>query len=334
MKNYIIKILNGMAMGLFSSLLIGLILKQVGTLINWDLLVTFGKIAQLLAAPAIGAGIAHAIGAPGLVIFSSMVSAIMGAGAIKFIGADPIITTGEPVGAMVAALISSEVGRRLAGKTKFDIIILPASVIIIGGMVGKYASPYIATAINEVGQILNFATQQEPFLMGIIISLVMGILLTLPTSSAAIGISFKLSGLAAGASVAGCAAHMVGFAVASFEDNGFSGLISQGLGTSMLQIPNIVKKPIIMLPPILTSIIVGPLSTILFKMQATPEGSGMGTSGLVGQFSTYALMGKSGILGIIILHFLLPAILSYIFTKFMKRHGWIKKGDMKLNIIK
>ena len=334
MKNYFIKVLNGMAMGIFASLLIGLILKQLGTLIHWDLLVTFGKAAQMLAAPAIGAGVAHAIGAPGLVIFSAMAAGIYGGGALTFTDAGAVIKTGEPVGAMVAAVVAAEVGRRLAGKTKFDIIILPASVIIVGGLIGHYISPYISAGINKVGAILNFATQQQPIIMGMIISVVMGILLTLPTSSAAIGISFKLSGLAAGAGVAGCSAHMIGFAIASFEDNGFSGLISQGLGTSMLQIPNIAKKPIIMLPAILTSVITGPLATYVFKMQATPEGSGMGTSGLVGQFSTLQVMGNNGILGIVILHFVLPIVLSYTFTKFMKKKGWIKKGDMKLEVSK
>ena len=330
MKNYFIKVLNGMALGLFSSLLIGLILKQIGVLANIELLVKFGDMAQRLMAPAIGAGVAHAIGAPGLVIFSSMIAGAIGGGAVNTIDGQAIISIGEPVGAFVSALVGAEVGKRIAGKTKVDIILVPATVIIVGGIVGYYLSPAIAKFMNAIGEIINFATKQQPFVMGIIISSVMGIVLTLPTSSAAIGISLGLNGLAAGAAVVGGASHMIGFAVASFKDNGFGGLISQGLGTSMLQISNIVKKPIIMLPAVITSLILGPVSTVLFKMEATPAGSGMGTSGLVGQLSTYEVMGNSGLLGILLLHFILPGVISYIVTSIIRKKGLIKPGDMSL----
>lgn len=334
MKNYFIKVLNGMAWGLFSSLLIGLILRQLGLLLNWDLLVSFGSMAQKLMAPAIGAGVAYAIGAPGLVIFSAMIAGAIGGGAVNTVNGQTILSIGEPVGAFVSALVGAEIGKRLAGKTKVDIIVLPATVIIIGGLVGHYISPYIANGMNYIGEVINFATRQQPFVMGLIISLIMGITLTLPTSSAAIGISLGLSGLAAGAGVAGGAAHMIGFAVASYKDNGFSGLISQGLGTSMLQIGNIVKKPLIMIPAIITSAIVGPLSTVVFKMEATAAGSGMGTSGLVGQFSTVEAMGKEALVGIILLHFILPALISYFISSYMRKKGLIKAGDMKLEVTK
>lgn len=333
-KKYIIRVLNGMALGLFSSLLIGLILKQIGILTNLDILVRFGDIAQRLMAPAIGAGVAHAIGAPGLVIFSSMIAGAIGGGAVNAVDGQTIISIGEPVGALLSSLVGAEVGKRLAGKTKVDIILLPASVIIIGGLVGYYLSPAIAQFMNAIGEIINFATKQQPFLMGIIISSVMGLVLTLPTSSAAIGISLGLNGLAAGAAVVGGASHMIGFAVASYKDNGFGGLISQGLGTSMLQISNIVKKPIILMPAIITSLILGPVSTVIFKMEATAAGSGMGTSGLVGQFSTYEVMGNEGLIGIALLHFILPAVISYTVTKIMRKKGLIKQGDMLLTTSK
>lgn len=330
MKNYFIKVLNGMAQGLFSSLLIGLILKQIGVLAKLDMLVQFGDMAQKLMSPAIGAGVAFSLGAPGLVIFASMIAGAIGGGAVNIVEGQALLSIGEPVGAFISSLIGAEIGRRIAGKTKVDIILLPATVIIIGGLVGNYLSPTIAGAMNAIGEVINFATKQQPIIMGIIISSVMGIILTLPTSSAAIGISLGLNGLAAGAAVVGGASHMIGFAIASYKDNGFGGFISQGIGTSMLQIANIVKKPIIMLPAIITSIILGPVSTVIFKMEANAAGSGMGTSGLVGQFSTYAEMGEKGLLGIILLHFILPGLISYIVTKFMRKKGLIKPGDMKL----
>ena len=334
MKNYLIKVLNGMAQGLFSSLLIGLILKQIGFIVNVNFLVNFGDMAQKLMAPSIGAGVAFALGSPGLVIFSAMVAGAIGGGTVNNIDGQSLISIGEPVGAFVAALVGVEVGKRIFGKTKVDIILVPATVIIVGGLVGVFLSPYISTFMNYIGSIINFATHQQPFIMGVIISVVMGIVLTLPTSSAAIGISLGLNGLAAGAAVAGCAAHMIGFAVASFKENGFSGLISQGLGTSMLQIPNIVKKPIIMLPAIITSAILGPVSTVIFKMEATAAGSGMGTSGLVGQFSTYEVMGQNSLIGILLVHFILPAIIAFFISSLMRKKGWIKEGDMKLPVTK
>lgn len=333
MKKYIIKVLNGMALGLFSSLIIGLILKQLGTLIGNQMIISFGSIAQKLMAPAIGAGVAYSVGSPGLVIFAATISGAIGGGAVNQVDGKTILSIGEPVGAFISALISAEFGKIIFGKTKVDIILIPAVVIIIGGFTGYYCSPLIAKFMKYIGEIINFATQQQPFVMGILISLVMGIALTMPISSAAIGISLSLSGLAAGAAVVGGASHMVGFAVASFKDNGFSGLIAQGFGTSMIQISNIIKKPVIMLPAIISSIIIGPISTVLFKVHSNAIGSGMGTSGLVGQISTYSVMGKSSIIPIIILHFVLPALISYVTVFILRKFNLIKAGDMKLESI-
>lgn len=334
MKSYIVKVLNGMALGLFSSLIIGLILKQVGNLTGLAWLINFGDIAQKLMSPAIGAGVAYSLNAPGLVIFSSMIAGAIGGGSINVIEGSAVISLGEPVGAFLSALVGAEVGRRVSGKTKVDIILVPATTIIAGGLVGVYISPYISLAMNKLGEFINFAAHQQPFIMGILISAIMGFALTMPISSAAIGISLSLTGLAAGAAVTGGAAHMIGFAVASYKDNGIGGLISQGLGTSMIQISNIVKKPIVLLPVIVSSIILGPVSTLVFKMQADSAGSGMGTSGLVGQISTLNVMGRQAIIPIIILHFILPALISYIVTKILYKKGLIQAGDMKLQASK
>lgn len=327
-REYFIKVLNGMALGLFSSLIIGLILKQIGTVAGLDSLVKFGTIAQFMMGPAIGASVAYSLGAPPLAIFAATVTGAIGAGTIK---ADGVVAIGEPVGALVASLLATEVSRRVQGKTKVDIVLVPASAIIVGGFTGLYLSPVISEAMKVIGSVINLATQQSPVPMGILVATLMGIILTLPISSAAIAISLGLSGLAAGASVVGCSTHMIGFAVMSYRENGFGGFIAQGLGTSMIQVPNIIRNPKIFLPPIITSAILGPISTVVFKMKADKIGAGMGTSGFVGQFSTYGVMGNSGILGIVLLHFILPAIMTFFISEWMRKKGWIKSGDMKLN---
>ncbi len=231
-----------MALGLFSSLLIGLIIKQIGTLFDLDLLINFGNLAQkLMGGPAIGAGVAYSVGAPPLGIFASVVSGAIGAGSISFEGTSAIINIGEPVGAFVAALVGAEFSKIIKGKTKVDIVLVPISTILIGGLTGHYIGPFMSAFMDYIGAFINMATELHPIPMGIIVSVVMGIILTLPISSAALAISLKLSGLAAGAATAGCAANMIGFAVASYKENGFGGFIAQGIGTSMLQISNIVK---------------------------------------------------------------------------------------------
>ncbi|MDO5707330.1 MAG: PTS sugar transporter subunit IIC [Andreesenia angusta] len=331
-RKYIIKVLNGMALGLFSSLIIGLILKQLGILIHQEILINSGIIAQHMMAPAIGAGVAYSITKSPLGIFSGLVAGAIGGGAISINADSTIISIGEPVGALVSSLIGVILAKKIEGRTKVDIILVPAVTIVIGGIAGEYLSPIISKMMTAIGEIINFATMQQPIIMGILISLIMGIILTLPISSAAIGISLGLNGLAAGAAIIGCSCHMVGFAIASFRENGIGGLISQGLGTSMIQISNIVKKPIIALPAIISSIILGPIGTTVFKMEGDKIGSGMGTSGLVGQFSTINAMGVESVWKIAIMHFLLPAIISTIISEYMRKKGIIKYGDMKLNI--
>jgi uncharacterized membrane protein len=329
-QNYVINVLNGMAHGLFASLIIGLIIKQIGGIADIAALELFGRIAQLMMGPAIGAGVAYSIGSPPLGIFASMIAGAIGAGTVSFEGGAALLNIGEPVGALVASLAGAEVSRLVSGRTKVDIVIVPAATIIAGGYAGLYAGPWIASMMSMLGDMINLATQMHPLPMGILVSVMMGMILTLPISSAALAISLGLSGLAAGAATVGCCCQMIGFAVQSYRENGLGGLIAQGLGTSMLQIPNIVKNPLIWIPPTISSALLGPLATLFFKMENNRIGAGMGTSGLVGQFGTYAEMGNSAWPGMILLHFLLPAVLTLFFSEFLRKKKLIKPGDMRL----
>ena len=328
----VVSILNGMAQGLFSSLIIGLIIKQIGHYLGISLIENFGQIAQYLTGPAIGIGVALAIGAPNLAIFACAVCGAVGAGTIVLgEGATFLkLVTGEPLGACIAAIAGAYAGKFIKGKTQVDIILVPLFTIIIGALVGTFISPVVSALMNAIGAFVNKLTTLYPLPMGILVSAVVGIILTLPISSAAICISLGLEGLAAGAACAGCCCQMIGFAVSSYRENKIGGLISQGLGTSMLQIPNIWKNWKIWIPPTLTSMIVGPISTCVFKMTNNSAGAGMGTSGLVGQFNAVAVMGTSCLWQIAIVHFILPAILSLAISEFMRKKGYIKDGDMLL----
>lgn len=329
-RSYLIKVSNGMALGLFSSLIIGLILRQCGQLLSIPAVEEFGRVAQFLMGPAIGAGVAFAAGASPLGIFSSLIAGAIGAGTFSFAGGSAAVSIGEPVGALVASWAGAEASRKIAGKTGVDIVLVPAVTILVGGAVGILAGPFIARMMYMIGSAINIATTLHPIPMGIILAVAMGIALTLPISSAALSISLGLSGLAAGASTVGCCCQMVGFAVASFRENRLGGLLAQGLGTSMLQIPNIIRNPWIWLPPTVASAVLGPVSTVLFKMENSRVGAGMGTSGLVGQVSTLEVMGAGAWPGIILLHFLLPAALSLLFSEILRKTGHIRFGDMKL----
>lgn len=336
LRDYIVNVLNGMAWGLFSSLLIGLIIKQIGTLLNLPLLITFGSLAQRLMGPAIAVGVAYALKAPNLAIMSCVAVGAIGAGSITFDGAAASIVTGEPVGAFVAALVAAEVSKLVAGKTKVDIVIVPMVTIIVGGLVGYFISPVMSGFMTGLGAIINRATELQPIPMGIIVSVLMGIILTLPISSAALSISLGLSGIAAGAATVGCCANMIGFAVASFRENGIGGFIAQGIGTSMLQVPNITKNPKIWIPAIVASGILGPVSSAFLKMTSNAQGAGMGTSGLVGQFAMIEVMGSSpGVLmQIALMHFILPGLIAFVVSEILRKKGWIKPGDMTLSQIK
>ncbi|PKK38968.1 putative nicotinate-regulated transporter [Clostridiaceae bacterium JG1575] len=335
-RDYIVRVLNGMAWGLFSSLLIGLITKQIGTLTGLTSLVSFGNIAQRMMGPAIGVGVAHALHAPALVMMSCAAVGAMGAGTVRFLDSgQAFIVIGEPVGAFAAALLASEAGRRIVGKTKVDIVLVPLVTILVGGAASVFISPAMAQVMNALGALINRATELQPIPMGIVLSVLMGIILTLPISSAALAISLGLSGLAAGAATVGCCCNMIGFAVASYKDNGIGGSLAQGIGTSMLQIPNIIKKPVIWLPAILASAILGPISTAVLGMRSNAGGAGMGTSGLVGQFAMTSVMGTSPqvLLQILMMHFILPGVLSGLTAWLLRKKGMLRPGDMTLPTI-
>lgn len=332
LREAFIKSLNGMALGLFSSLLIGLIMKQFASILNLSLIGNFGQLAQLLMGPAIGVGVSFSLNAPPLGIFASAIVGAIGAGSISTSNSQFIIQIGEPVGAYIATIIGVLISKFFDRDSSFKILSIPFMTILFGGLTGIYISPTISKFMTLVGNFINIATELNPIPMGLIISVVMGILLTLPISSAAIAISLGLSGLAAGASVVGCSANMVGFAVISYRDNGFGGFLAQGLGTSMLQIANIVKNPKIWIPPIVASAILGPISTSLLKMENNMVGAGMGTSGLVGQISAFDTMGfnPKTIFLVVLMHFILPGLISYLVYKVMLSKGLIKANDMKI----
>ncbi|OON96852.1 MAG: PTS sugar transporter subunit IIC [Epulopiscium sp. Nele67-Bin005] len=339
-NRYLIDGLSGMAGGLFSTLIIGLIIKQIGVLINSQLLLSLASICTVLTGIGIAIGTAYKLGAKPLVLYASALNGLVGAYAVGFLngtliqnGTIVLSGTGEPLGAFIATIVGVEVGNYISGKTKIDILITPAVTILSGSAAGLLVGPTISNFMFMLGEIIEAATILQPFLMGIVISVLMGIFLTLPISSAAISIILGLSGIAAGASTVGCCSQMIGFAIISFKDNGIDGLFAQGLGTSMLQIPNIVKNPKIWIPSILTSAILGPLSTVVFKLENVASGAGMGTSGLVGPLLAWeATTGSSFEKGIaiLLLCFILPAILNFIIYKFMYNKGLIKDGDMKL----
>lgn len=331
-REYIIKVLNGMALGLFASLIIGLILQQIGVYSGIELIERFGRAGQHLMGPAIGVGVAYSVGASPLGMFAAVVTGALGAGTVVQAEAGLMLAIGEPVGALLAALAGAELAKLVQGRTKMDIILVPATAILVGGLTGTFLAPAVAALMTAIGEFINLLTGLYPLPMGALVAVSMGMILTLPISSAAVAISLGLSGLAAGAATIGCACQMVGFATASFRENRYGGLVSQGLGTSMIQIPNIVRNPRIWVPPIVASALLGPVGTVVFGMESNRVGAGMGTSGLVGQFATLETMGAAGILGIVLLHFVLPAAISLAVSEYMRRKNWIRSGDMALDV--
>ena len=320
LKRYAIDALNFMALGLFSTLIIGLILKNIGVWAVLPWLIEAGSQAQAAMGAAIGVGVAYALQAPPLVLLSSTITGLAGA------------ALGGPVGCFLAAAFGAEFGKLVSKITVVDIIVTPAVTICVGIAVAQLLGSPISALMNQIGGFIMWSVELQPLLMGMVVSVVMGIILTLPISSAAIAISLSLSGLAAGAATVGCCCQMIGFATMSFRENRWGGLLSQGLGTSMLQMPNIVRNPKIRLPPIIASAVLGPLSTLVFQMSNIPSGAGMGTSGLVGQIGTIEAMGDSSQiwLMILLLHFILPALLTLLIAAVFRRKGWIKTGDLSL----
>ena len=346
LKRYGIDALGAMAQGLFCSLLIGTIINTIGTQFHLafltqpvamvgDVTYTVGGIATAMSGPAMACAIAYALQSPPLVLFS-MISVGFAANALG--GA------GGPLAVLIIAIVAAECGKAISKETKVDILVTPLVTIGIGVFLSWLIAPPIGKAASWVGQLIMWATELQPFLMGILVSVLVGMALTLPISSAAICAALGLTGLAGGAAVAGCCAQMIGFAVISFKENRWGGLVSQGIGTSMLQMGNIVKNPRIWIAPTLASAITGPLATCLFKLQmnGAPVSSGMGTCGLVGQIGVYtgwvndiAAGTKAAItafdwIGLVLISFILPAIFSLLFHIIVKKLGWVKEGDMKI----
>lgn len=334
-ERYLIDAMGAMAKGLFASLLIGTILSTAGTQLYLAFLSDIGSYASGAAGAAMAASIAWALHAPQLVLFT-----MVGVGA----AANSLGGAGGPLAVYIIAIIATECGKLVSGETKVDILVTPAVTLIVGAGLSMLWAPAIGAAASSLGSVIMWATEQQPFIMGIIVAVVTGIALTLPISSAAICAALSLTGLAGGAAVAGCCAQMIGFAVMSYKENGVGGLASQGIGTSMLQMPNIIRNPRIWLPPIFASAITGPLATCLFHLQnnGPAVSSGMGTCGFVGQIGIYTgwisdienglKTGISGMdwLGMVLICFVLPAVLSVLFCRMEKKLGWIKDGDMKL----
>lgn len=355
-KRYGIDALGAMAQGLFCSLLIGTILNTIGTQFNVEFLnqvvatlgsgdkqitYTVGGLASAMSGPAMAVAIGYALQAPPMVLFSLVT--------VGF-ASNALGGAGGPLAVLFVAIIAAEFGKAVSKETKIDILVTPIVTILIGVGAAWVIAPPIGAAANAFGQLIVQTTKLQPFWMGMLVSVLVGIALTLPISSAAICSALGLVGLAGGAAVAGCCANMVGFAVLSFKENGWGGLVSQGIGTSMLQMPNIVKNPKIWLPAILTSAITGPIATCLFKleMNGAPINSGMGTCGLCGQLGVWtgwvapsekALASGAAAMvptafdwvGLILISFVLPAVLCWLFGIFFRKIGWIKEGDLQLS---
>ena len=346
-RRYGVDARGAMAQGLFCSLLVGTILNTLGSQLHIGFLTatvatvnetayTIGGLASAMVGPAMAVAIGHALAAPPMVLFSLIPVGF----ATNAIGG-----AGGPLAVYVVAVIASEAGKLISKETKIDILVTPIVTILVGvGLAYLIAAP-IGTAASYVGKIIMMATDLQPLLMGIAVSVIVGIALTLPISSAAICAALGLTGLAGGAAVAGCCAQMIGFAVMSFRENRWGGLVSQGIGTSMLQMPNIVKNPRIWIPPTLASAITGPIATCVFRLQmnGAAVNSGMGTCGFCGQIGVYtgwvadmeaglkAAITATDWIGLVLICFVLPAILSWAFGLFFRKIGWIKEGDLKLN---
>lgn len=328
-RDYFITALSYMALGLFSSLIMGLIMKTAGEQIEALSYVKLGLQFQEMGSfamdnkimgGAIGVAIAYGLKAPPLVLFSALFAGAFGA------------ELGGPAGSYVAVLFATELGKIVYGLTRVDIIVTPFVTILVGFITGKLIGVPINTFMVWFGEVINWSTTQHPFVMGIIVAVLMGWALTAPISSVAIAFMLSLDGLAAGAAAIGCSAQMIGFAVTSYRDNGFGGFLAQGIGTSMLQVPNIIKNPAILIPPTVAGIILAPIGTVMLGMTNNTAGAGMGTSGLVGQIMAFETMGftMNVFWMVVSVHIIGPAIISVIFAIILRKIGWIKQGDMKI----
>ena len=320
-KVYFVDAMGAMAYGLFASLLIGTIFGTLGEKLGLALFTKIAEFCKSATGPALGLAIAYALKAPQLVLFS--------AAAVGFAGN----ALGGPVGAFLASIVGTEFGKLVSKETRVDIIVTPLVTILIGALVAIFIGPGVSALMTGLGVVIMKATELQPVLMGVVVSVIVGVVLTLPISSAALCVMLGLSGIAAGAATAGCCAQMIGFAVMSFSENGWGGLLAQGLGTSMLQMGNIVKNPRIWIPPTLAAAVTGPIAAAVFRMESVPAAAGMGTCGLVGPLGVITAMEPSFLmwLGILLVCFVLPAVLTLLFAWPLRRAGWIRPGDLTLD---
>lgn len=336
-KVYFIDAMGSMAMGLFASLLISTIFSTLAAWTGWELLEQASSFCQSVTGAVLGVSVAYALNAPALVLFSAAAVGYAGnglGGTFIIAGAEKALTAG-PAGAFVAVLVAVELGKLVSRSTRVDILVTPVVTVLSGLLVAKLVCPVIAYAMYGIGSFVNTAAEMRPFIMGIIISVVVGMVLTLPISSAALCAMIGISGLAGGAATAGCCAQMVGFAVISFRENGWGGLAAQGLGTSMLQMGNICKKPAIWIAPTLAATVTGPIATLVFRLECEGVSAGMGTCGLVGPLGIISAMGVGSAkmwIGMALVCFVLPAVLSFAFNELLRKAGIVKDGDMKLNL--
>lgn len=330
LKRYFIDAMGAMALGLFASLLIGTIFNTIGKYTGVELFTEINRLASASSGMAIGVAIAYSMKADPLVIFSCASVGYAGYSLGTVIGESTV--TAGPAGSFVAVIVAVEIAMLVSKKTKVDILVTPSVTIVVGVLVSKLVCPGIAYLMYYLGDFVNTATKYQPFLMGIVVSVVVGIVLTLPISSAALCAMISISGIAGGAAVVGCCCQMVGFAACSFRENRWGGVVSQGLGTSMLQMGNICRHPQIWIAPTLASAVCGPLSTMVFGLECSGVSAGMGTCGLVGPIGIIASSGSSPMvwIGIILLCVVLPAVLSIVFNEIMRKIGWVKDGYMKL----
>ena len=337
--------LSGMALGLFATLIIGTIIGKIGSIIGGTFggyIVIVGKFAQFMMGAGIALGMGYKLKKAPLVSISAAVVGMLASFAGKIVANNAVViaytNVGEPLCAFIGSFVALEVGSLVSGKTKVDIIVTPLVTVASGALVALLIGYPISKVMIFLSDIIRYSGEQQPFLMGILVAVLMGVFLTLPISSAAIGVMLELDGIVAGAAVVGCCTHMVGYAVMSFRENKWGGLLAQGVGTSMLQMPNLVRKPILWLPPVIVSAILGPISTCALKITSTKVGSGMGTAGLVGIFETVTSMVDGGmnvwlaIAEIVCFDMLLPAALCLAISELMRRLGWIKYGDLKLDL--
>lgn len=335
-KTYFVDAMGSMALGLFASLLIATIFETLGGWFSWQFLIDAAAFAKNATGAALGVAIAYSLKAPPLVLLSAAAVGMAGngLGGTFIMNGKELVLTAGPAGAFVAAVIAVELGKLVSKTTKVDILVTPTVTILSGVAIAKLVCPSIAWLMYQLGNFVNTATVMQPFIMGILVSVVVGMVLTLPISSAALCAMIGITGIAGGAATVGCCAQMVGFAVISFRENRWGGLVAQGLGTSMLQMGNIIRRPIIWIPPTLAAAICGPISTMVFKLECTGVAAGMGTCGLVGPIGVVSDMGvtTNSIVGIAAACILLPAVLSLLFSEIMRKLGWIRENDMLLEL--